>query len=101
MPAEQPSAKLTAAFEEVVSFDMADRPREIGVPTLVVCGRQDPLVPPEHCAAIHQGIPDAELLMLEQSAQGHPVDADVDRFQARVLRFLAGIADRTAYEAVS
>lgn len=86
LPAE-PSPRLTTYLETIVHFDVRSRLGEIPVPTLVVCGRHDPLVPADACAALHNGIPQSDLLMLEHS--GHGVDdADMPLFRETIRRFL-------------
>ena len=80
-----------AHFEEVVRFDLSARLREIQAPTLVVCGRVDPVAPCERCVAMHEGIPGSEVLVLEHSAHG-VAEADVPEFRETVTRFLARLA---------
>jgi pimeloyl-ACP methyl ester carboxylesterase len=46
---------------------------EIGVPTLVVHGTEDPLFPHPHGAALAREIPDAELLTIDH--MGHELPA--------------------------
>ena len=49
--------------------DRSEQLAAIDVPTLVVCGREDALVPLEHSEEIASGIPDAQLRIIEGS--GH------------------------------
>jgi proline iminopeptidase len=42
---------------------------EIRAPTLVLVGREDIIGPPSHAKIMHEGIPDSELVVFEQS--GH------------------------------
>jgi len=64
--AEQPASAIAAA-----ALGMAERPDStpdlpgIDVPTLVVTGTDDTLIPPDVTAAIADGVPDAELLRIE------------------------------------
>lgn len=66
---------------------------EIHVPMLVVAGRQDPLVPVEHCETLQAAVANAELTVFEESGHGIEVgSADFVRRQAVVHRFLAGLS---------
>ncbi len=88
MPGDQLHDRLKAAFEEVTLFDVEDRLKEIQVPTLVVGGRHDPIVPVEESIAVHERIPSSSLLVLEQSGHGAQ-GADEAIFRDTVLRFLS------------
>jgi len=92
-PTAAPGPHLQVHLEEIVHFDVTGRLHEIRAPTLVVCGAQDPIVPVDRCAAIRDGIPGAELLVLEHT--GHGVDnadeADVGVFRTRVRQFLSQV----------
>lgn len=91
MPGDQLPDRLQAAFEEVIVFDVEDRVKEIQVPTLVVGGRHDPIVPIEESIAIHEGILNSSLLVLENSEHGAK-GSDVPIFKEIVLRFLSQLA---------
>jgi pimeloyl-ACP methyl ester carboxylesterase len=53
-------------------FEMRPRLKEIAVPTLTVVGRHDPICTPYWSKVLHQGIPAADLVMLEDSGHfGH------------------------------
>ncbi len=70
------------AIEELISFDVVERLSAIAVPTLVMCGGRDPLVPCEQCQSPGR-IPQATLEIFEWS--GHdlepaPLGAVVRRF---------------------
>jgi pimeloyl-ACP methyl ester carboxylesterase len=58
-----------ALVEAVQDWDVTGRLGEVGVPTLVVGGGRDRLVPPELVRATTDGIPDARLLLLP--GRGH------------------------------
>jgi len=83
----EPSPHLKVHLEEIVHFDVSPRLHEIQAPTLVVCGRRDPIVPVDVCAAIQEGISDAELLVLEHTAHEEPKE-DVAIFRRTVTQFL-------------
>ena len=95
-PAADPGAHLKVHFEEIVHFDVGPRLHEIRVPTLVVCGRQDPIVPVDRCAAMQEGIHGAELLVLDHTAHGlaSGPEEDVALFRRAVTQFLARLASQ-------
>jgi pimeloyl-ACP methyl ester carboxylesterase len=88
MPGDQLHDRLKAAFEEGPLFDVEDRLKEIQIPTLVVGGRLDPIVPLEESIAIHECIPNSSLLVLEHSGHGAE-GADEAIFRDTVLDFLS------------
>ena len=61
-----------------------DRLGTIGIPTLVIHGTEDPILPFDHGQAIAQGIPGARLLVME--GVGHEMPAgELDRITAAIL----------------
>ncbi len=88
MPGNRIHDRRKAAFEEGVLFDVEDRLKGIQVPTLIVGGRNDPLIPVEESIALHQSIPNSSLLVLENSGHGAE-GADEDIFRETVLSFLS------------
>jgi proline-specific peptidases, Bacillus coagulans-type subfamily len=67
-------------------WDITDRLGEIRVPTLVTVGRHDEMRP-EHMAVLADGIPDAELVIFEESSHMAFVE-ERDAYVATVRRFL-------------
>jgi 3-oxoadipate enol-lactonase len=57
-----------ACCEVVAHMDLRADLGRIAAPTLVISGRQDPALPPEHQQAIADGIPHAELLTVSPGA---------------------------------
>jgi pimeloyl-ACP methyl ester carboxylesterase len=55
------AARLLEMWQDVTPAD----PRRIGVPTLIVHGAADAIVPIEHARSLAELFPDAELVMLE------------------------------------
>ena len=90
MPGSQLRDRLKAVFEEVTFFNLEDRLKEIKVPTLVVGGRNDPIVPLEESMPIHQRIPNSRMLVLEHSGHGAE-GADEAIFRESVMRFLSEV----------
>ena len=83
-----PAAELEARIAGVVGFDVRERLPGIGVPTLVMCGEGDQIVPPENSRRIADAIPDAELVTFPNS--GHLFFAQAaDDVNAAFLSFLA------------
>lgn len=62
---------LLAQAEEIFSFDSRLWLRKLLLPTLVVTGTQDVIVPPYHATMLTHGIPNAELAVVEGA--GHAV----------------------------
>ena len=91
-------ARVWAAFEQFVTvFEVRDRLPEIPVPTLIVASRNDPVIPIAHCERLHAGLPQATLIVLEEST--HDVDqttADGQRLREAVRDFLAGFRTESA-----
>lgn len=76
-------ARMWAAFEQFATgFDVRARLHELIMPTLVVAGRQDALVPLDHVDDLVAGLPHADSVVLSES--GH---ADVDRQTADGARY--------------
>jgi proline iminopeptidase len=70
------------------SFDVRDRLGAIPVPTLVVCGAQDWICPPSQSRLIADGIPRAELMMVDNA--NHAVHQEANALViARLREFLA------------
>lgn len=91
LPVSQLSSRVKAVFEESLLFDVEDQLEKIQVPTLVVGGRHDKIIPIEESITIHEGIPKSRLLVLENS--GHDVEsADEEIFRDTVIHFLASLS---------
>ncbi len=60
----------------IAGFDTYDRLRGIKIPTLVLHGRQDVLIPPENASVLAEAMPQARLVILEHSAHGLSEDLD-------------------------
>jgi proline iminopeptidase len=77
------------------SYDILARLPEIRVPTLVTAGRHDWITPLEANREIAEAIPDAELVVFENS--GHsPQEEERERWLEVVGAFLARVAPPTA-----
>ena len=69
------------------SYDVRARLGEIGVPTLIVHGRQDERVPLERARELHAGIPSSQLRVLEDCGHWPHVEQRAE-FVAAVKEFL-------------
>lgn len=80
-----------AFSQNIPNFDLTDRLSEIKVPTLVVVGRHDWITPLEASEELAAGIPNAELVIFENS--GHsPQQEEHERFVQVVRDFLTRTA---------
>jgi len=66
---------------------LRDRLGELHLPTLIVWGEDDPLIPVTHGRLAAELIPDAQLQVYEQCGHMPPVEYP-DRFNDEVRRFL-------------
>ncbi len=57
-------------LKAIMSFDTYDRLSQIKIPTLILQGKRDILIPPENASILDKGIPNAKLVYLENSAHG-------------------------------
>jgi hypothetical protein len=58
------------------------------MPTLLICGRRDPIIPFHHTEVAHAAMPSSQLAVFPQA--GHfPHHHDPDHFVALLRRFLA------------
>ncbi|KYK59763.1 alpha beta hydrolase fold protein [Drechmeria coniospora] len=68
-------------------FDLRTQLKNINVPTLVVCGRHDPITPVMFSEEIARLIPNAQLAIFEDSGHSPPAD-EPEAFQKTVRDFL-------------
>ncbi|MBE9190930.1 alpha/beta fold hydrolase [Gloeocapsopsis crepidinum LEGE 06123] len=72
----------------IVNSDTLDRLPQISCPTLVVVSQQDILIPIKFSQELVQGIPNAELVILERGGHDFLIDAP-DAVSTAMLNFLA------------
>jgi aminoacrylate hydrolase len=84
-----PSANIVASrIDAIVDFDRTHDLAQIGVPTLVICAKDDILTPPYFSRDLARAIPGAELVLLERG--GHCAsEVCSDAFNAAVLSFIS------------
>lgn len=73
-------------FNAILQFDTYDRLPQIGAPTLIVHGKKDILLPVENATIMAQRIPNARVIILENS--GHGLAEDIDKAISAILNFL-------------
>jgi 3-oxoadipate enol-lactonase/4-carboxymuconolactone decarboxylase len=85
-------AGYAACCDALAGFDLRDDLPKIGVPTLVIAGREDPATPPAHSRLLADGIPDAALLEIPHAAHLAPAEQPA-RVAAALLAHLAAPDD--------
>lgn len=63
-----PPEEIARRAAGIAAFDTWERLPELSVPTLVICGTDDVLVPPENSRLLAERIPGAELVEIEDTA---------------------------------
>jgi len=77
--------------EEQQAYNVKDLLSEINIPTLILVGREDFICPPLQAQILHDGIPDSELIIFEDS--GHFPNIEEPDLFFNVLRdWLAGLS---------
>lgn len=74
---------LLKDFKACNRFDIRDRLKEIRLPTLILCGRDDRLTPVKYSKYLHQNITDSRIVLIPQA--GHMVMAEAPEPLNRVL----------------
>lgn len=80
---------LWRAARDLLAEDVREDLRSIQAPTLLVWGKNDPLVPPAVGDLLREVIPDSRLLVLEKAAHVPMFDRP-EEFDEALLTFLAG-----------
>jgi pimeloyl-ACP methyl ester carboxylesterase len=71
-------------------FDVMDRVREIGLPTLIVTGSADQLTPPKYSQYLHAHIRGSQLVEIKDAGHMMALEKPIEVAQA-VARFLEGL----------
>jgi pimeloyl-ACP methyl ester carboxylesterase len=79
---------LTRLSKSSKNFDVSDRLAEIKSPTLLIGGSRDQLTPVYEMDKIHQGIPDAKMLIIKDAGHASCYEK-MDEFNSAVLGFMA------------
>ena len=84
----EPSLQMRQVMSSLLAFDARPWLGAIVVPTLVIAGSADQIVPVSHLRALHEAIPGASLAVIDGA--GHvPVTDRPDDVTVLVRRFLA------------
>ena len=78
---------FTRQLNAIMEFDTYERLSQIKVPTLVLQGKRDVLVPPENGSILAKAIPNAKLVYFENSAHG--LTEEMEKVLRTLLDFLA------------
>jgi proline iminopeptidase len=78
----RPEALIFAGTQLAPGWTVMDRLGEIGVPTLVMAGREDFVFPPEHQAQLAAGIPNARLHIVERAGHNPHYDRSAEVMEA-------------------
>jgi len=90
---EMRSAVLLGDFVACNAFDESSHLGQIRVPTLIVCGADDRMIPPRASEALHSAIPHSELVVLPDA--GHMLMLERPEQTAAVLaRFINSVKYR-------
>lgn len=82
---EQDTRLMLTAWKQTMAFDSRDWLGQIRCPTLVIAGSADVGIPIHHAHQLHQGIPDARLVVIE--------GGDHTMIWSRTAEFLAAVDD--------
>ncbi|MCU0804792.1 MAG: 3-oxoadipate enol-lactonase [Burkholderiales bacterium] len=86
-----PVAGYVGCSHAIPKIDLTTRLKEIGVPTLVIVGEDDPGTPVAMAREIHDALPGSELVVIPRAAhlanveQPEAFGAALDRFYARIV----------------
>ncbi len=86
-----PVAGFVGCCQAIAKVDVLDRLKEIKCPAFVIVGDQDHGTPPEMARAIHENLPDSELLIINAAAHLSNIE-QAEVFNQAVLAFLAKAA---------
>jgi pimeloyl-ACP methyl ester carboxylesterase len=92
-PHQQSVDAFQAQVDVCRSHDAADRLPEIAVPTLVIAGGFDTILPPRHGRAVAELIPGARFELMPEEAH-QPFQEVPDEWNARVDAFWREVAER-------
>jgi class 3 adenylate cyclase/pimeloyl-ACP methyl ester carboxylesterase len=86
-------------FKQVIDTDLRALYREVNVPTLVIAGSNDTLIPPAACKYVASMIPDAQFAIIKGAGHNAPWSA-ADTFIEMLTTFIrTGTLPKTEWEA--
>ena len=80
---------LLRTARDLLAEDVREDLRRVEIPTLLIWGRRDPLIPPSIGDLMRAEIPDSRLLVIERAGHNPMFDRPED-FNGALLAFLAG-----------
>lgn len=86
--ATTPPEGYAGCCEALAQFDVTEHLGDIGVPTRVIIGADDQVSPPSVGRTLRDGIPNADLVVIDEAAHIANV-AQPDTFNTAVLRFVS------------
>lgn len=90
-PYPQSDAAFVRQAEAILGHDAAERVREIKVPTHVVAGGEDIMLPPRYSEELARGIPGSELTVIAGAGHAAHVEKSAE-FNRAVLGFLGNVS---------
>ena len=84
------AVRMNFMNRELQVFDVTKKLKLISVPALIICGKHDVQCPLEYSIEMAEGIPGAELIVLE-SSNHYPFLEEKERFQEGISAFFARI----------
>ena len=87
MIASVPPVGYAACCDALAAYDITSRLGEITAPTRVIAGAQDPVSPPSVAQVLVDGIPDADLVVIDDASHIANI-AQPEKFDAAVLEHL-------------
>lgn len=85
----QPADAFERQFDACLRHDTVDRLSGLTVPTLIMTGDDDPLVPPENSYILQESIPDAELMVFPGGRHCVMIE-EADEYNTKVIDFFKG-----------
>jgi 3-oxoadipate enol-lactonase len=84
---QTPEFVAREAVASLSAFDAREQLEHIAVPTLVIAGKEDTIMPPEQSLELHRRIPNSALALIEQAAH-FPMLEQSDAFARALKNFL-------------
>ncbi len=78
---------MLSSLRSIHKIDLRPKLSEIKIPTLIIWGKEDRLLPPSIGTELHRGIKGSRLVVFERTGHFPMVEAS-DRFCKEVLNFL-------------
>lgn len=79
---------LIRSLDVCKNFNVNERLDEIKPPTLIFCGNEDILIPPENSEELNRGIKNSKLIKLSRVGHNIMVPEKVDQITSEIVKFL-------------